>query len=288
MISTQTRRQFLHFIAAIGISSKVRAANKPIRIGITPVFLTELTSVLRDWKDYLAFKIGQPVVFVQRDSYRDIINNLLAERLDFAWICGYPYISHNQQLRLTAVPVYKGKPLYQAYFIVPKRDISTRTILDLKGGVFVYTDPDSNSGFLVPRYQLLKANRNPNTFFRKTFISAGHNNAIKAVSTGLANGAYVDGYVWDSMTRFRADITDQTRLVSKSISYGFPPIVAGPSASPEMLLLFRNILKKMHADPSAQSILNHLNIDGFRSGQPSDYDTISQMATALGDLDYAP
>jgi len=283
-MSTLTRRQFLHFIVAIGISSKLRAENKPIRIGITPVFLTELTSVLRDWKAYLEFKIGQPIVFVQRDTYRGIVNNLLTERLDFAWICGYPYTAHRQKLRLTAVPIYKGKPLYQAYLIVPKRDTSTRSILDLKGHVFAYTDPDSNSGFLVPKYQLLMANQDPNTFFRKTFISAGHHNAIEAVSTGLANGAYVDGYVWDSMTRFRPDITDQTRVVSKSSSFGFPPIVAGPSVSPEILHRLQNTLKNMHEDPSALSILNRLNIDGFGAGQPSDYETINKMAAALGNL----
>jgi phosphate/phosphite/phosphonate ABC transporter binding protein len=282
---TLTRRHFLHFIIAAGISSRAAyAINRPVRIGITPVFLTELTSILRNFQTYLEQRIGQPVIFVQRDTYREIVNNLLAKRLDFAWICGYPYISNRQQLSLTAVPIYKGKPHYQSYLIVPKRDTSTRSILDLKGRVFAYTDPDSNSGFLVPRFQLLKAGYDPNTFFRQTFISAGHRNAVEAVSAGLADGANVDGYVWDTLARFNPDITNQTRLVLKSPSYGFPPIVAGPSASQELSLLLHNILKSMHDDPAALPILDRLNIDGFGSGQDSEYETIAEMATTLGEL----
>lgn len=285
-----TRRHFLCLVVATGISFSgiTHAAGKSVRIGITPVFLTELTSVLRDWQIYLEQKVGQPVTFVQRDTYREIVNDLLADRLDFAWICGYPYISNRQQLRLAAVPNYQGKPLYRSYLIVPKRDTSTRSILDLEGRIFAYTDPDSNSGFLVPRFQLLMAGKDPNMFFRKTFMSAGHRNAIEAVSTGLANGACVDSYVWDTLAQFRPDITGQTRLVSQSPSYGFPPIVAGPSASTELFLRLSDILKSMHKDPAALPILDRLNINGFVSGQDSDYEAIANMATELGDLRDAP
>ncbi len=280
-----TRRHFIYSCAAaIAASRVVRANDNPVRIGITPVFLTDLTSTLRIWQTYLEQRISRPVLFVQRDTYREIVNNLLAERLDFAWICGYPYIAHHQRLRLAAVPIYRGQPLYHSNLIVPKRDTSTRTIIDLKGKVFAYTDPDSNSGFLVPRFRLLKAGLDSNKFFRKTFISAGHRNAIEAVSAGLADGACVDGYVWDTLARFSPDITDQTRLVKQSPSYAFPPIVAGPAASPELYLHLSDILKKMGKDPEAVVILDRLNIDGFGSGQSSDYNSIGEMASALGEL----
>lgn len=281
-----TRRHFIRYIAASGFSicSASKAVERPIRIGITPVFLTELTSVLRDWQVYLENKIGRSVVFIQRDSYREIVNELLSSRLDFAWICGYPYISNQHQLRLVALPNYQGKPLYQSYFIVPNRDISTRSIVDLKRRIFAYTDPDSNSGFLIPRYLLLKAGYDPDTFFRKTFFSSGHRNAIEAVSAGLANGACVDGYVWDSLSRFRPEINEQTRLVSKSSSYGFPPIVAGPSASTNLFLMFQNIIKSMNNDPMALPILDRLNIDGFSEGHPSDFESIEKIAIELGEF----
>lgn len=285
-MSPLTRRHFLFSCAAVAVTtSRVLHANdNPVRIGITPVFLTDLTSTLRVWQSYLEQRIGRPVLFVQRDTYREIVNNLLAERLDFAWICGYPYITHYLRLRLTAVPIYQGEPLYHSYLIVPKRDTSTRTIIDLKDKVFAYTDPDSNSGFLVPRFRLFKAGLDFDNFFRKTFISAGHRNAIEAVSAGLADGACVDGYVWDTLAKFSPDITDKTRLVKQSPSYGFPPIVAGPSASNELFLQLGDILKQMDSDTEATAILERLNIDGFGTGHASDYKTIGEMATSLGEL----
>jgi len=289
-MNTLTRRNFIRFFIAvgIGISNASKATDKTIYIGITPVFLTELTSVLRNWQNYLEHKLNRPVIFVQRDSYREIVNELLSNRLDFAWICGYPFIVNHQQLRLVSIPVYQGKPLYQSYFIVPSRDTSTRSIVDLKGHLFAYADPDSNSGFLIPRFELKKAGYAPDTFFKKTFFTSGHRNAIEAVSSGLANGAYVDGYVWDSLAQFKPEIIKQTRLVSKSSTYGFPPIVAGPSATQNMLLNFRRVLVSMQNDPDAKSILKRLNIDGFSIGKTADFNSIKKMAIELGEFRNAP
>ena len=285
-MNTLTRRNFIRFLitAGISISNASKATDKTIYIGITPVFLIELTSVLRDWQNYLEQKLDRPVIFVQRDSYREIIIELLSRRLDFAWICGYPFIVNHRQLRLVSIPVYQGKPLYQSYFIVPVRDTSTQSIIDLKGRLFAYTDPDSNSGFLIPRFHLKKAGYDPDTFFKKTFFSSGHRNAIEAVSSGLANGAYVDGYVWDSLTRFKPEFNKQTRLVSKSSTYGFPPIVAGPSVTPNMLLDFQKVLISMQNEPDAISILKRLNIDGFSLGKTTDFDAIKKMAIELGEF----
>ncbi|MCW8957707.1 MAG: PhnD/SsuA/transferrin family substrate-binding protein, partial [Gammaproteobacteria bacterium] len=175
------RRQLLLYIAATTLASHrmVRADEQaPVRIGITPVFQTERTSLIRDWRDYLERHLERPVQFEQSNTYRDIINNLLARRLDFAWICGLPYVTNRSRLQLTAVPLFQGKPLYRSYLIVPIRDTATNTLTDLRGRVFAYADPDSNSGFLVPRFQLIQQGIDPDTFFRKTFFTSGHRNAI--------------------------------------------------------------------------------------------------------------
>ena len=40
----------------------------------------------------------------------------------------------------------------------------------------------------------------------------------------------------------------------------------------------------MDSDTEATAILERLNIDGFGTGHASDYKTIGEMATALGEL----
>lgn len=284
------RRQLLKWLAAAGLGPVTSSgADRPaLRIGITPVFQTERTSLLREWRDYLEHHLRQPVRFEQSNTYRDIVNNLLAQRLDFAWICGFPYVVNRSRLTLTAVPLYQGEPIYHSYLIVPARDTTTRSIIDLREQVFAYADPDSNSGFLVPRYNLHRQGVDPDTHFRKTFFTSGHRNAIEAVSLGLADGAHVDGYIWDTMNRFSPEITRRTRVVSRSKPYGFPPIVAGPSLTPAENLHMQKILIAMNDDPAAAQLLNALNLDGFTKGDPIAYLEIAGMAKKLVESKHVP
>lgn len=285
------RRRLLLYIAATTLASHrlVRADEQaPVRIGITPVFQTERTSLIRDWRDYLERHLERPVQFEQSNTYRDIINNLLARRLDFAWICGLPYVTNRSRLQLTAVPLFQGKPLYRSYLIVPIRDTVTNTLTDLRGRVFAYADPDSNSGFLVPRFQLIQQGIDPDIFFRKTFFTSGHRNAIEAVSVGLAGGAHVDGYVWETMQRFNPGITRATRVVTRSREFGFPPLVAGPTVSATLNSHMGDVLLGMGSDPTAASLLDRLNLDGFTSGDPAAYEDIAEMAHTLGAFRHVP
>ncbi len=284
------RRRFLGLLIAGGLlhARLVGATGDPIRIGITPVFLTEQTSLLREWRDYLQERLGRPVLFVQRDTYREIVGNLLSRQLEFAWICGYPYVNHRNQLALTATPVYAGEPLYRAYLIVPARDLDTRSIGDLQGGVFAYADPDSNSGFLVPRFAVKEQGGDPSRFFRKTFFTAGHRNAIEAVSTGLADGAYVDGYVWNTLARFNPDITGRTRIVARSRTFAFPPIVGGPAVSEALNQQIQRILVEMSQDQNARLLLERLNLDGFAVPEAGAYDAIAAMAQKVGEVPLVP
>jgi phosphonate transport system substrate-binding protein len=83
--------------------------------------------------------------------------------------------------------------MYQSYLIVHK-DSPFRTIEDLKGKTFAFTDPDSNSGSLVPRYWLKQLNTRPEDFFRSITYTYSHDNAIMAVAKQLVDAAAVDGH----------------------------------------------------------------------------------------------
>lgn len=285
------RRELLRLAAVLGVAGTGlpgRSDDPRVAFGIAPVFLTELTSLLNDWRGYLDPRLGSSVVFVQRDTYREVTDSLLAGRLLFAWICGFPYAVNKDRLRLVAVPLYQGAPLYRSYLIAGAKDRSTHSLLDLEGRIFAYTDPDSNSGYLVPRVELVRQGIDPNRFFRRTFFAGGHRNAIEAVSVGLADGAHVDGYVWDTLERFGPEITRETRVVARSKSYAFPPIVAGPAVPESLLRQMREVLLAMGSDPAADGLLERLNLDGFVGGDPAAFEEIAAMALTARGIPRAP
>jgi phosphonate transport system substrate-binding protein len=258
-------------------------AEAPMTFGLTPAILHEQQELFANWARYLQRKTGRPIQVVTRDRYSDTINLLRQGKLDFAWVSDYPYVHLGRQVRLLAVPVYRGRPLYQSYLIVPVSDAHTRSIADLRGSVFAYADPYSNSGFLEPRYELLQLGEDPSKFFRRTFFTWSHRDVLQAVALGLADGGAIDSFVWESMNRLHPEQTSRTRIVSRSKEYGFPPIVANRSVGAADFKRMQSALLGMSADPEATGLLKRLNLDGFVEGNPRLYAKVVTMMHALGD-----
>jgi len=279
-----TRRRLLLALAALP-TWPATAANSDgaiVRIGLTPVFLDDQVSFLGKWRSWLEQKLGRSVVFVQRGNYREIIDLLRSGKIDFAWLCGYPYIRHRHEFRLVAVPLWRNQPLYQSYLIVPSDDQRTKTIADLRGKVFAYSDPDSNSGYLYPQYALTMLGEKPSTFFSRTFFTWAHRKVVEAVGVGLADGGAVDGYVWDTLAEVRPDLTAATRIIDRSPLLGYPPFVARSDIPAKEMEQFRQVLLGMAGDPQGGELLGRLRLDGFVSGSPALFDGIAQMAAKVG------
>ncbi|GAB6050444.1 phosphate/phosphite/phosphonate ABC transporter substrate-binding protein [Hydrogenophilus islandicus] len=282
----RSRRLFLRTAVALAAAPAfaVRADLEPLRIGITPVFLDDQVSFLTRWRRWFEERLERPVHFVQRGSYREVVDLLLGGKLDFAWICGYPYVRYRHVLRLVAVPLWRGQPLYQSYLIVPADDRKTTSIIELRGKVFAYSDPDSNSGYLYPQYLLTLHGENPVTFFSRTFYTWAHRKVIEAVGVGLADGGAVDGYVWETLAEFHPQITAATRIFARSPDLGHPPFVARRDLGQAELEQFQSLLFTMATDPEGASLLRLMRLDGFAAGEPSLYDAIAEMAEQTGRL----
>ena len=279
-----TRRRFLGACAALVVTPPRPAfAAKALRVGMTPAFLHTQYGLLADWRGYMEAKLNRPVEIVQRDSYRETMDLLQLEQLDFAWICSYPYVYLKRQLRLVAVPLYLSRPFYRAYLIVSLKNRHIKSLSQLRGKVFAYADPYSLTGHLVPRYQLRKLGEDPEKYFSRTFFTYSHKNLIEAVADGLALGASVDGYVWDSLNALKPEITGRTFPVSQSQDFGFPPFVARQGVAEEDFAAVQNMLIRMRQDAQGNSLLQHLNLNGFIHGSPDLYDEVAEMMRAFGE-----
>lgn len=253
----------------------------PVRIGLTPVFLEYQGAFIDEWRIYLERHLGQPVVFVQRGNYREIINLLRNEKLDFAWVSGYPYVRNKGDMKLVAVPLYHGEPLYQSYLIVPDSDLQSRSLGDLRKKIFAFSDPDSNSGYLYIVHLLSEQGETPASYFGKSFFTWSHLKVIEAVASGLAQGGAVDGYVWDTLALAHPELTAHTRILKKSPQFGHPPFVANRSVSTRQIVALQQALFLMSRDKDGLRLLKILNLDGFTYSNASLYDTIEQMSRSI-------
>jgi len=259
----------------------IAASDEPVLFGLTPVFLTNDQLLVDSLRTYLANAMSRPVELVFRRTYEEITVLLVAGDLDAAWICGYPYLRNEEKLALLSVPVWNQKPLYQSYLIAgADRDASD--LSQLKGDVHAYSDPDSNSGYIVTQSELVARDEDRNGFFGKTFFTYGHRNVLRAVALGLAQSGSIDGYVWEAVSATEPDLAAQTKVVWKSEWLGFPPIACRRSQLPtEIVQSLQAGLINMSNSADGLAILGMLQLDGFTVGAENLFDGIRRRIEVL-------
>lgn len=280
-----TRRSFLATasLAAAGSLPVVAGERDAFTFGLTPVLVTDDRELLGHLRAYLEQRLGLPVKLVQRRTYQEITALLLAGQLDAAWICGYPYVVHRAALGLVGVPVWKGRPLYQSYLIV-SANRGAGGLTDLRGDIHAFSDPDSNSGYLVTRTRLAEMGETPESFFARSFFTYGHRNVVRAVAAGLAQSGSVDGYVWEVLRSTEPDLVVPTKPVQKSDWLGFPPVAAlGSRMDEPVIRAFTDALRAMADDADGRAVLGLLHLDGFTAAEPSLFDGIAAQVRFLGD-----
>lgn len=274
------RRGVLLGAAAMGLGGRLRA--EPVfRLALTPVFLDNDAIVIDRLHAALAEGMQRPIELVQRRTYQDITGALLEGSVDAAWVCGFPFLQHVRELALLGVPVWNGQPLYRSYLIVAEQD-PARELADLRGAIHAFSDPDSNSGYLVTASDLARMGETPDHFFSRSFFTFGHRNVVRAVSAGLARSGSVDGYVWDVLSQVEPGLTAGTRVIARSELLGFPPFAArGDRSRDADVMLFRQTILNLHRTASGQAALSTLFLDRIEPGSVRLFDGIAARMAAI-------
>ncbi|MEK6581313.1 MAG: phosphate/phosphite/phosphonate ABC transporter substrate-binding protein [Nitrospirota bacterium] len=254
-----------------------------VRIAIAAVVSPRETAVYYDqMMKYVGKRLGRNVELVQRKTYQEINDMLERRELDLAFVCAGPYVNGHKKfgMELLVAPMLYGKPFYQAYFIVHK-DNPINDIGGLRGKRFAFTDPDSNTGKLVPTYILAKMGETPEQFFKEVIFTYSHDNSIKAVSKGLVDGASVDGLIWEYFNDKTPERVRDTKIIYKSPLFGIPPVVVHPKTSAAVKEGLKKIFLGMHDDPEGRKILSEIRVEKFIVPIDSSYDSVRQMQAWL-------
>lgn len=278
------RRDCVRALAATGVAAiagPAAASDERLRIGLTPVILADQVAFLSRWGRYLSARVGCEVSFMARESYQLILDLLFSGQIDAAWICGYPYVRQESDLSLLAVPLYQSQPTYQAYLVRSRNpSVPINGWTDLRGKVLAYSDPLSNSGWLVAQAQLAKAGLGPRDL-KRSFFAHGHRNVAEAVAARLAHAGSIDGYVWETMRQQGMAAVAQTEVVWKSEPHGFPPLVTKRGAAHPFLPQLQQSLLTMSDDATGRDLLRALNLTGFTEGASGLFDSIRRQAQSV-------
>lgn len=274
---------YVDFNQRVPIRQPRRTEAIPLRVGIAAVLSPQSSAeAYQALIDYLAHRLGRPVEMVQRRDYAAMNMAVARGEVDIAFICTWAYVIGRREsgFSLLAVPVVNGKPTYQSWLIV-RADLPIQTMADLRNRTFAFVDPLSNTGYLYPRYLVHQLGETPETFFRRTFFTYGHDRAIHAVAQGLADGAAVDNLVFLFMLEREPELAEKVRVIARSPEFGAPPVVAAPLLSPNLRAEIQDILLSAHQDPEGMKALQAIGVERFVAGEDAWYDEVRRLEAAI-------
>ncbi len=248
---------------------------------VTPM---EAVKYYQDAIDYIGEQIKQPVQMVHRRTYEEMNSLLKKGEVNIAFICSGPYVKAQDSfgLELLVAPSVNGSARYRSYIIVHK-DSPVNDFAGLRGKVFAFTDPESNTGKVYPAYLLKSMGFTPETYFRRFLYSYSHNKSVEMVAKKIADGAAVQDIVYEYMLKTGSPYAQQTKIIKRSPYYGTPPVVVTTNIEPALKKRIKDAFLGMHKTQQGRAILNAMMIDKFVEGSDRNYDTIREMMRTLTD-----
>ena len=274
-------------------------SQEKIKIVITAAFVSERgMPVYQKIADYISKKTNHEVNIISNLSYKH--SDLLLDKgvVQVGFVCGLPY-THKKLIgkqELIAIPIIatqKGKfddtpgyekvpGKYYSYTIV-RKDSNIKNWKMLKGKSYVYNDQESNSGYNMPRYKLIKLGaKSWEDYFKKIIVSGSHEESIRMVSEGIVDASSVDSLVLD----FDRHINEKSALNVKVIEAlfpegaGVPPVVMSMNTPVELRKKLKNVFLNMHKDEEGKKILADALLIRFDKPDDSNYDDIRLMEKA--------
>lgn len=239
------------------VELKDTAAEKPVNIGVAAMLSPKYAlPAYGEIVTYLGKKLGIPAKMLFTQDYSSMNEMVKSHKVLAAFVCSGPYVNGHDEwgMELIAAPVLYGSNSYFSYIIVNKTS-NYNSLNDLEGKKFAFTDPQSNTGKLVPQYELALMHKTPETFFSDYIYTGSHDKSIEAVAEGLVDGAAVDNLIWEYLNRKTPAFTSKTKIISKLGPFCMPPFVTYPDCDPAIKAKLKDALINMDKDAEGKRIL---------------------------------
>ncbi len=181
-------------------AGELGSPDKPIVIALVPSGdVPTITKAGTEIADCLSQMTGLTYKIEVGTNFAASIEAMGAGKAPFGFLNTFSAILAKEKYgvspQLVALRNYKGKPenFYQGQFIANKA-ANIKSIADLKGKTFCFVDPNSTSGYIIPRI-VMKANGiDPDVDLKATQNAGSHDNVAIAVYKGDcdAGATFVD------------------------------------------------------------------------------------------------
>jgi len=182
------------------LSASLSIADPVLRVSAIPdESPTELQRKFKPLGEYLEKKLGMKVEFTPVTDYAASVEGLINNKLDMVWFGGFTFIQAKVRSNNQVIPLVQREEdeKFKSVFITTRSDIVK--LQDLKGKTFSFGSESSTSGHLMPRFNLLAANINPETDMKRIAFSGAHDATAAAVAGGKVDAGALNISVWEKL-----------------------------------------------------------------------------------------
>lgn len=279
---------------SMAVAADWREKIKEVNFGVIPVETqTQTSSTMDGFAAYASKKLGVPVKIFTATEFIGINNALVAGQIQMAWTSPSAYAGTWMDCKGCVEPLVTatdkdGNLGYNSVLIV-KSESSYKTVEDLAGKNVARTEPNSQSGFLVPTVEFAKIGKPVETYF-KSPISGGHTQSV----LGVLGGTYDAAFTWttkgDGYGQIRTMIDkgmlkrDQIRVIWESSLVPPPPVIVRADLPADLKAELTKLFVELHKEnmPLAEAVAKG-QTQGFVPVDHKAYESTVEMRKQLKD-----
>jgi phosphonate transport system substrate-binding protein len=166
--------------------AKLGSEDKPIVMSFVPSGDTqEILASGEELAKMLSEKTGLTIEANVGTDFAAVREAMGAGKAHIGWLNTFNYVLANEKYGVDVALVTSrfGSTTYKGQINV-RADSGIASLADLKGKVMCWVDPNSTSGYIIPRIMLKANGIDPDKDFSKTVEAGSHNNVITQVYNG--------------------------------------------------------------------------------------------------------
>ncbi len=252
-----------------------------LKLGFVPSAEAEkIATTVKPLEEILSRKLGMEVKSYLMNDYTSTIEAIGSGRIDIAFLPPLAYVLAKQRYDVEVIvkALRNNRAFYRGQFVVRNTD-NIRTLKDLEGGVWAYPDAASTSGFLFPKYYMMKQGIDPDKFFKDRIQTGSHDNAILAVYNGEADLATTFEGAEQRLLKDYKDVLEKIKIIAYTDSIPNDGVVVRKDMDEELKKKIKQAFLELNEDTLAMKILKRVYYwDGIIPASDEDYEIVRQVA----------
>jgi phosphonate transport system substrate-binding protein len=207
-----------------------------------------------------------------------------AGKAHIGWLNTFNYVLAHEKygVDVALVTVRFGTNFYAGQIIV-RADSGITSLADLKGKTMCWVDPNSTSGYIIPRIMLKANGVDPDKDFAKTVEAGSHNNVVAAVYNGDCDAGACYSDARSSIEKDYPDVKDVVTVLATTTEIPNDTVSFAKNVPADIRDQVTQALLDISASEDGQAALNTLySIDALEKTDDSFYDGFRADLSAAG------